>query len=265
MFRMLVIILLSISRCALAEIIFIDMPSDAIKYVTAPLDTTTWIMIDVDYTLTEPTDPIWQHVELRSRAGAYRDFLRSLTIEEQQALPIAIVTSCLNRLVDPLMPNLIEVWQQEAVVFAFTDSDTGSFGVIPNLVEWRESTLAELGIDFSSTQLSPSPLFFSMLPPFRGSYPLYRNGILYSNGLDKGIVLDFFIEQLGISPQRILFIDDSLQNLESVAEAAASKYIDFVGFKVRGGSLKESQLSDREWAKGMNQFRNALKETLNRM
>lgn len=70
-------------------------------------------------------------------------------------------------------------------------------------------------------------LFF---PEFPEHDIIYSRGILFTGGADKGTVLELFFNKTGYHPREIIFVDDSLGNVESVGSCAQKMGIAFTGF-----------------------------------
>ena len=68
---------------------------------------------------------------------------------------------------------------------ALTSNLTGKFAAIQNMEQWRVNSLRTLGIDFSKSAPHQSSLTFNNLPPYRGNYSSYVNGILFVNGTES--------------------------------------------------------------------------------
>lgn len=74
----------------------------------------------------------------------------------------------------------------------------------------------------------PTPVTLNDLSAFREYHPTYDRGILFGNSTksDKGEVLCAFLEKVQIYPQKIVFVDDSKRNVQTVASALKHKGID---------------------------------------
>ena len=61
--------------------------------------------------------------------------------------------------------------------------ESGSYGVINSMFQWRFSMLKTLGINFSEKF---SDYVFCQLPEYRGTYPILYKGIICTNQQPKG-------------------------------------------------------------------------------
>ncbi len=109
--------------------------------------------------------------------------------------------------------------------------------------------LKMVGLDFCPT----APCRASKRIPMRcGPPPLYARGVLYDCNEDqKGPVLESYLRHIGYRPRRIVFIDDRLKNIESVAEACKRMDIDYVGLHYLGSKKKEEafdfEVAEVQW------------------
>lgn len=63
---------------------------------------------------------------------------------------------------------------------------------------------------------------------------IYSSGILFTGGANKGDVLTLFFKKTGYLPEHIIFVDDSLANVEAVSASARKMGIAFDGFHFTG-------------------------------
>jgi len=87
--------------------------------------------------------------------------------------------------------------------------------------------LADLALSFVQTK----PGFDKEYTfPETGSCACYTDGILFADGVNKGIMLQLFFDRVGHVPTRIFFVDDSLKNVKDVELFAQQRDIAFDGF-----------------------------------
>jgi hypothetical protein len=67
----------------------------------------------------------------------------------------------------------------------------------------------------------------------------YRKGIIFANGIDKGMVLDRFCKKINFAPKFIIFVDDKKKNLLALENYCSKNKIGFLGF--RYGYLDEKR------------------------
>jgi hypothetical protein len=69
---------------------------------------------------------------------------------------------------------------------------------------------------------------FSEIPAKHG-VPLTKHGVTFTALEPKGLLLDAVLKYNNLKPQKIIFIDDKLSNLQSVEATCKSLNITFVG------------------------------------
>lgn len=214
---------------------------------------TDLIFFDIDYTLTEPTHPVLQMSTIKQNKQRFRDELAKLSPEQQSMLPVIMVTLFPNQLTDPAVPNLLKQLQcTGATVLGFTAINTSSIKKVGDVPAWRVKELSRLGIAFF-----PNTTYFSLpkertefkdLPSYRGSYPLFQNGILYSNVTpSKGAVLGAFLDKIPQKPTKVVFVDDSIDNLNAVSDELAKRRIPFTGYHYKIPVGETVPFTDEEW------------------
>lgn len=60
---------------------------------------------------------------------------------------------------------------------------------------------------------------------------LYRNGILFTSGSSKGESFQKLCEEIGYTPQRVIFINDKASHLEDIESVAQKMGIEFLGLR----------------------------------
>lgn len=196
---------------------------DVEQFLPKDLNKDVWILFDVDYTLTCPSTPMLHLDFLIKHKIAWKEVMKDLTEEEKLLIPVIMITSSENKLMDVSSISLISSLKKRgATVFAFTAADTSYYPDVGSFPLWREKELRNLGIDFTQDKdsiLPLDPVQLTTFQPYRNTYPLFQSGILYSNVLpSKGAVLANFIDLVDRKPRHVVFIDDTKHNLHSVSE-----------------------------------------------
>lgn len=120
-------------------------------------------------------------------------------------------------LVEPMVVQLInELKSHGCIVLGLTSMESGTYGAIANMPEWRFNTLTDFGIQFSQQFGNYT---FTNLASYRSNYPILYKGILCANQQSKGDVLSAFLKQSGLQPNKIIFFEDSMTNLQSIGAA----------------------------------------------
>lgn len=191
------------------------------------LDATGLVLFDVDYTLLIPKD-----ISLRPCGkGLRRQYLYVLDPERRELLQSITALEGEEELMDCSFPSLIQRMQRDNIsAIGFTALETGKYGKIENIEDWRLSQLKKFNIDFSSSFADKNLLTLDKISPYNSHHPLFKNGVLFTNQLLKGEVIIAFLEKIDWKPSVILFIDDSLDQLKSTEAAANVLGIEFIGF-----------------------------------
>lgn len=236
---------------AAAEIHEIQKMCELETFISAPLTNQDWILFDIDYTLVEPEHPVLKMGTIRKHKHRFKEELTRFPEEQQLLAPILIITQFPSQLTDPIVPALIQNLQnQGATVFGFTAADTAAVPEIGPFPLWRSEELKRLGINFSPTIFPMDTIEFAQFPSFRGTFPLYQDGILYSNIIpSKGEVLAAFLDRIAVKPARVIFVEDTLENLQSVEAEMQKRGIPFIGihYRVHIDDEDMPKISNEEW------------------
>ena len=136
-----------------------------------------------------------------------------------------------------------------------TASLTGSLLHVPCLEAWKSDHLCSQGIYFEETAPCKPSITFCDLPSYRGHYPTFFKGVLFTNGgfsCTKGKGFVAFLQDAHLHPQEIIFTDDKEDNLKSVESAllAYDPTIKFVGLYYLGARYYPSQyITEEEFAR----------------
>lgn len=191
------------------------------------LDHDSLILFDIDYTILTPEDAALKPCG----KGLRKKFLHNLDPQKRARLQSILGIDGKEELVDQKSPFLIQNIQARGIpVIALTALETGTYGKIINMEDWRLNRLKHFGIDFTVSFQDFNPLYLTELSPYNDHYPLFKNGVLFTNLRPKGEVLTTFLRKIDWKPTKLLFIDDSLSQIQSVESAAEALGIEFIGF-----------------------------------
>lgn len=200
----------------------------------------TLVIFDVDDVLMHPHDQI-----LKAQNKPYLEELEKKLekrMEEEKAdtLYSLIFLQRKNGPVDPRIIQLIIHLQAKGIkVLALTNCFTGKFGAIASMEDWRVNELQQLGYHFENSWKNTKSHVFKELIKQTGhglsakseSASLFKDGVVFASGVSKGDALTAFLAYAGLSPQKIIFIDDKKKHLESVEKVAKDLGIPFVGIE----------------------------------
>lgn len=202
-------------------------------------DSETLVIFDVDRVLIHPKDPAFQEPNMRKHKPTVQKVMEEIPVHKQMLFFTFIAASHESVLIDPEISDLLQSLQERGVpAIALTANITGEFISIPNMANWRIEDLKNLGIDFSKTAPSSSSIVFDQFKSYRSGYPIYKQGIQFTNGskITKGEAFLALLEKTGYAPKKIVFIDDVEANLISLEKAVVSlPYpVDYSGFHFLG-------------------------------
>ncbi len=209
------------------------------------MDSNTLVIFDVDHVLIMPTDEyslnrnpyrrqLWQDLKLRSSEEEFK-FLRSIA-----------VSSAKWRLVDTnIMTVLSELKNKNIPTVALTSLATGKFGIIEKMEDLRIKELQSVGIDFTNLTPLHGELPINELKSMHGT-PMLKAGIILTAEVDKAKVLEHILHKKNYYPKRIVFIDDQLNNLESLEKLCIKLKIKFEGFHYIAVSLMTTSTVDEQ-------------------
>jgi hypothetical protein len=218
------------------------------------VDKDTLLILDVDYTLTQPSDPAFQQGNFHLSPGFIKDFLRSIPDSIKSEFVSYIAISGEGQLLEEEVPSIIRALKQKGVqVLVISGILTGQLLHIPSVMDWRISNLRRLGIKTSTFGFDQS-YQFKDLPSYRGEYPEIKEGVILTNGegVKKHQVLEAFFKKIGCRPKKVIFVDDSRPLIEQMADYIKQQEIPFIGYEYKGAKLaKASSISkeglEREW------------------
>jgi hypothetical protein len=130
-------------------------------------------------------------------------------------------------LLDEAWPAMLKDLKKNFPVYALTKMDTGSFGNIQSMEQWRYEELKCLGIEFSENNEMPR----SVLADGQNN-PIFYNGIFITGEKSKGQTLEAYKSFL--RTDSIVMIDDRVENLEDVQAFCVKHAINFTGILFNG-------------------------------
>ena len=136
------------------------------------------------------------------------------------------------QLIDKYILTIVNSLKEKHIkTMLLTKAKTGSFGKIPSLVDWKIDVLKNFGIDFSWSSLAYNQItFYEFENKKLRCFPVYKRNAIFTAEMSKGAVLESFLNKINWHPKQIVFIDDKIENLESV-QAFCDKFgILFTGY-----------------------------------
>lgn len=99
--------------------------------------------------------------------------------------------------------------------------------------------LKEHYIDLTKTAPSQQDHFFTIA----NHGVLYRHGILFTSGQPKGVALFKLCDAVGLTPKRILFINDKGTHLVDVEKTANERGVEFIGLRYAYSDARKAAFS----------------------
>ncbi|MES2253284.1 MAG: DUF2608 domain-containing protein [Pseudomonadota bacterium] len=184
----------------------------------------TLVVFDVDMVLLNTKEPMFQIPNLDLHHEIISVMKSKYSHEEFDFLVHCALIRIEFELLDATMSEMVQRLQMLNVpTIACTALLSGFIDSEHDMMVWRTKQLAKFGIDFSIT--APDDAAFQMIqfPTYRGNVPQYKNGVMITNGehslTHKGMVLTALLSTMPAMPQRIIMIDDKLQNLENIQKS----------------------------------------------
>ncbi len=199
----------------------------------------TLVIFDVDEVLITTEDHFIQpHVGDLFHRFCRDAFKKAHSDEEREELSnnlSAAFTGPKRHLVEKEIPSKIKQLQDRGVkVIALTASPVGKYGRVESAERWRIEHLNGLGINFAPSFPSIDRHQLEAIKHPQMAPPVFEAGILFSIGHEKGVVLRHFLEMWGLQPTKVVFIDDLMENLQSVEKELANSGIEFKGYLYKG-------------------------------
>jgi len=93
-------------------------------------------------------------------------------------------------------------------------------------------------IGYSNPKYQDCLISNQLTPFYRSNGVVVKNGVVFCNNINKGIVLDSVFSQSGNSFKKICLIDDKIKNLEDMAATVSNMSgVSFVGYHYEGAEL----------------------------
>lgn len=215
------------SAYAQAEILEINQIDDIRPYITQQSDL---VLFDVDDTLiTNPFSlgtPSWRNWVKPNIPKYDTDFVF------YDALTLYIAKNAPYRAVEASNAKLISDLQNSGnAVFAFTARGRSQWSTtdLEGVDQFTHQQLNHAGIDFKR---SPIPSELQYLEP-----AYFYEGIIFAQHIKKGDLLKHLFKDLNYRPSSIIFVDDRLEQVQSVEAALKEVGIPFIGFWYRRTEL----------------------------
>lgn len=186
-------------------------------------DADSLILLDIDDTLLIPAQMLGTDIWFTKRLEQY---------QKQCADPSAALDKALGdwQAVRHLTDVKIVEEGTEKVIKLMQDRKWTVMGFTTQGLALTTRTIIQLnslGINLSRTPPSDPDYYF--INGSRGV--IFRSGILFTSGSNKGDALVKFLNHISLRPKKIVFINDKASHLEDLEKGAASLNIPFIGLR----------------------------------
>jgi hypothetical protein len=223
------IIFFSCTFSAFAKIIEVIELSD-IKQEMSNLGKNDLVAFDVMNVLFVPKDLILQNSHKNDYKAITAELKEKIGLKKFSFLESVIIADSKQILFDETVPELIKSLQKNDVkVIALTSSITGKFGRVKNREDLRIKTLKELDIDFTGSFPGLMPITLISKVDGNPYPPKFQDGVIFTSGLEKGLILESFLSKVNFIPKKIVFIDNKLRKIQTVEAYCQKNGIEFLG------------------------------------
>lgn len=236
------IMIILLSQCmaqySQPTIIKVDKIKEASPYFSEA-NQNTLVIFDIDSTLTTPSDPCLRRFSIKKHKHVFDLYVKRLTKKQLYIFTHLLILQSPSQLVENEIPEVIAQLQKRGVkTIACTASTTGNIGnIVKSFPLWRFHELKKLGIDFSS--IFPGCCLFPA-EDCDDDIPGIEKGIVScGHKIKKGTLFDKIITHINFTPNRVIVIDDKMENIESFMNEIKVRYpgIKFIGIQYDGMQL----------------------------
>lgn len=200
------------------------------------------VIFDVDDVLITPSEE--NDFRHPYRTMLWNDITNELPLNKIVVLESIILSSSQRILVESRIANMFDYLKSQQIpTIALTATGTGNFGIIQQKEDFRIKELQNVNIFFEHVtplhgkcrlpELENTNFIFSECK----GIPMLKSGIIFTAGVDKGLILEQIFSQYSYYPKTIVFIDDNFQNINSLENLCIKLKINFYGFHYKAASL----------------------------
>lgn len=193
-------------------------------------DINTLVIFDIDEVIIETKDSILKPQNKAHFLKMEEELLTHTSNDEALYFRSIIYQEQEIELVDARILDILNSLKNKGInTTAITYIATGPRGKIARFEDWGLSRLNKLGIDFRELNNFKDHTFSEL--PAKHGVPLTKHGVTFTALESKGLLLAALLKYNSFSPKKIIFIDDKLCNLESVASTCENLGIPFIGIQ----------------------------------
>lgn len=198
--------------------------TDFMKEVLREADGNTLVIFDIDNTLIEPFGQLGSDQWYYFLERKYREI--DLLTEDQAYAKAMFVWNRTQEIiqvkaVEADTPDLIKDLQTRGIK---------TLGLTARTLDVADETLKQL--KSVGIQLSNQPVYSSDLDIVSDDLARYTRGVLFvGDRNNKGKVLLEFLRRIGLTPARVIFVDDKMKHVKNVEVALQPLPVEYFGFR----------------------------------
>jgi hypothetical protein len=192
------------------------------------------VMFDLDDTIFRQKDHLMRNVNSKPRA----ELLSILEKKHGGLLSVNhLFHHCEHEIMEKCIPDFIQKLRSLGIkTFGFTARRTGYLCETDAIAieQLTIDLITKLGIEFDTcygniilesinSTTYPEQTIEPHLKDHLRSNAMMKSGILFSNNLDKGFIMELFMAETNLSPTVVVLIDDRYENLESMQKLFLKK------------------------------------------
>ncbi len=206
------------------------------------------VIFDINETLLLANEPIFQSLHKYERLALQYELEETYSKDVVNQFWGYLRLQTRRDLIDPRVVDIIQSLQARNVkVIALTTSGMGPLNKDLSLEDWKLDILKGVRVDFSKAFPEKPCLYFKYLPTKHSDrYPGFKEGVLFTCGLSKGLLLSLLLKALDYKPDAIFFVDDKLKNLLAVEEVCKKLNIPFMGCHYMAFAQKDLKPLDKK-------------------
>ena len=202
------------------------------------------VIFDVDDVLITPSSQDDLRHPYRERL--LKSIFNRINLQEMELLKSIILLNTKQVLLESRITKIFEKLKSyKTPAIALTAMGTGKLGIIKKMQDVRFKQLDSVNLSFEHLsplrgenimlELSANNKKFSCLD-CKGD-PMLKSGVVFTSGLDKGMVLEYVFKTYSYYPKTVIFLDDLIENVESLQQICLKLNIDFYAFHYKVASL----------------------------
>lgn len=191
----------------------------------------TLVVFDIDEVIFTSEDQILHPNYKNFRDIIEQDLAKNISKKEMVELISLAYKTRKRAIVDPQILEIFKLLlNQNIMTVALTHCVTGKTGLGDRYEDLRIAQLESFNVDFGKLSKFIGDIKLPKLEQDWG-IPLLYKGVILTGFVDKGTVLKHILSKIDFKPKEILFIDDRIDNIESVQSMYLELGIKYTGFE----------------------------------